>query len=66
MEKAYDKKWFFGQGNWMELDTSEEEQFIEWMRYCYKNDVRENSHGLVTANEFTWENTVNTLMGIKQ
>ena len=63
IEKAIDGKWFFGQGNWLSLDNTEE-QVIEHMRFIYKNRPK-NPRGLETAKQFSWTNSANLLkMGV--
>jgi len=62
-ELAHDGKWFFGQGNWAELDLDEEEQLIEYMRQCYR-DRPDNPAGLETARQFSWDNSANILTGV--
>lgn len=66
-ELAYDKMdglWFRGQGNWAKLDENQEEQMIEYMRICYKENKRGNFEGLKTAANFSWENTAKKLLSI--
>lgn len=53
LELAVDNIWFHGQGNWMNLDFEEEDQIVEYMRFCYKNRPF-NQEGVKTANRFTW------------
>jgi glycosyltransferase involved in cell wall biosynthesis len=60
-EKAYDGKWFHGQGNWAQLTNSCKEQAIEYMRHCH--DVKfANLQGIQTAKNFTWENTTRRIL----
>jgi glycosyltransferase involved in cell wall biosynthesis len=63
LEVAYDGKWFKGQGEWMEIEYDQEEQFIEHMRHCYTS-VRFNKEGLDTARKFTWKNSTEKLLKI--
>lgn len=60
-EKAYDGKWFTGQGDWAVIDYDEEEQIIEYMRKCYR-DRPSNQAGVETAKKFSWEHTVKKLL----
>lgn len=62
-EEAYDGTFFFGGGNWAELDYEEEEQLVEHFRYCYKNRPS-NPNGITTAQNFTWENSAKILREI--
>jgi len=54
LELANDGKWFKGQGSWACIDDIEEESLISHLRYCYDNTLRENLHGVSTAEHFTW------------
>lgn len=66
LEKAHDMMggiWFRGQGNWAELGDEQEEQMINHMRYCYKNQPK-NEEGISTAKEFSWDNSVIKLLEI--
>jgi glycosyltransferase involved in cell wall biosynthesis len=58
VEPAIDNKWFFGQGKWAALTTKQTEQTIEYMRYMYKNNIRDNPSGLKTAQQLSWSNTI--------
>ncbi len=57
LEDAHDKKWFHGQGKWSILGPQQEENLVEHMRYCFKNRIRTNPEGVITANHYTWDNT---------
>lgn len=63
LEDAYDGIWFTGQGQWAEFEDEQEEQLIEYMRYCYK-ERPSNSHGIETAKQFSWANTAKKLKEI--
>lgn len=58
---AKDDKFFNGFGNWANIDDKQIEQTVEHMRYVYKNNIRTNSNGLITAKNLTWENTANII-----
>jgi glycosyltransferase involved in cell wall biosynthesis len=58
---ANDGIWFNGSGNWASIEEKEIDQFIEHMRYVYKNNIRDNSYGLKTANNLSWHNTANII-----
>lgn len=62
-EKAYDGKAFIGQGNWAKIGSNQKDQIIEHMRYCYKNHISTNSHGVETAQKYSWLNSAQTLLG---
>jgi glycosyltransferase involved in cell wall biosynthesis len=55
-EKAHDGIWFHGQGEWAELDYEQEQQLIDYMRYCY-DERPTNEAGIRTAKEYSWEKT---------
>lgn len=46
-----------GIGQWASLDHRQMEQTVEYMRYVYKNNIRNNIAGLQTAQKYTWFNT---------
>jgi glycosyltransferase involved in cell wall biosynthesis len=58
---ANDGIWFNGSGNWASIEEKQIDQFIEHMRYVYKNNIRDNSYGLKTANNLSWHNTANII-----
>lgn len=60
-EPAYDDKWFNGEGNWASLEQKQMDQFSEYMRYVYKNNIRDNNNGLRTAQQLTWDNTADII-----
>jgi len=64
LETAYDGIWFNGQGDWAYIGNSQKDEIIEYMRYCYKNRIRNNKGGLDTAEKFTWANTAKKIIGI--
>ena len=61
LEKAYDNKWFNGEGSWAHIGPKQKESIIEYMRMVYKNDIRSNPNGLETANQFSWNNTTDII-----
>jgi glycosyltransferase involved in cell wall biosynthesis len=61
-EKAFDGKWFNGQGNWAKIGSNQIEQTIEHMRYVYKNKIRSNKLGVLTSQKYSWQNTANALI----
>lgn len=66
LEPAYDGKWFFGEFEFAKFGERQEEQAISHLRNLYQKwkDGQDltNCGGLATAKEFTWENTVNTII----
>lgn len=64
VEPAIDHKWFFGQSNWGKIEDKQIEQTIDYMKYCYNNNINTNHNGLQTAQKLTWANTANAIVGI--
>jgi len=60
-EVANDGKWFHGEGNWAKLGKSQLDQTVESMRFVYKNNVRTNPNGLITAKNYTWDKTASII-----
>ena len=52
--------WFHGQGRWAEISEAQVEQIAEHMRAVHKqkqeNGKIYNSHGIETADKFSWIN----------
>jgi glycosyltransferase involved in cell wall biosynthesis len=63
-EPARDGKWFFGQGEWADIDHDEEEQIIEHMRAAYKEGPVRNVEGIKTAQNLSWAATVEKIQKI--
>ena len=60
-EIANDGKFFQNfDGEWASLDNLFDD-FIDKMRYVYKNQIRENVKGIETANTFNWSETANII-----
>lgn len=57
LTQAKDDKFFDGFGNWADLSDNFYDQAVESMRYVYKNNIRENPNGLITAKNLSWDNT---------
>ena len=62
-EPTFDGKAFQKQGNWAKITHKEKDQIIEYMRHCYKNRIVTNTHGIETAKQFSWKNSVDKIMG---
>lgn len=60
-EPAIDDMWFNGHGNWACITQKQIDQFIDYMRYVYKNNIRDNTNGLKTAINLSWYNTANII-----
>lgn len=61
IEPAFDGLWFNGEGNWAKLGSDELEQTVEYMKYVYNNNIRENPFGVETAKSLTWKNTASII-----
>lgn len=64
VEPAIDGIWFHGDGNWAKIGQSQETQFVEYMRHCYKNRINTNAAGRKTAEQLTWKNTTQQILDI--
>lgn len=68
LESAHDGKWFFGQGNWLNIGEKEKEQGIEYMRTVHTAKGTDypmiNEAGIATGKEFSWANTIDKLSEI--
>jgi glycosyltransferase involved in cell wall biosynthesis len=62
-EKAFDGKWFHGQGCWAKLTEKCKEQAIDYMRSCHKTKIA-NSESINTAKKFTWDNTARRILNV--
>jgi len=60
-ELANDGKWFFGQGNWAKIGEKQIDQFVEHMRFMYKNNPL-SDNWLNQSKKFTWKNSVETFV----
>lgn len=61
-ESAIDNRWFHGTGNWAKIGDNEKDFIIWYMRQMYQNRTKENPAGLATAEQYSWENSANTLV----
>lgn len=61
LERASDGVWFNGQGMWASLGESSKDQIINHMRDIHNKkqsgDLGQNQDGIITATEFSWENS---------
>ena len=53
------QSWFRGLGEWAEIN---EDELAAKMQYVVKNNIRKNEEGLKTAQNFTWEKSIEKLM----
>ncbi len=51
---AHDNKWFFGQGDWAEININD---LIESLRLSFKSGYTINMQGIETSKEFSWKNS---------
>jgi glycosyltransferase involved in cell wall biosynthesis len=62
LESANDGKFFNGEAEWGRLDNSSIEQGVEHMRYVYNNRITTNPQGLITAQNYSWTKTANSII----
>ena len=65
VEPAFDGKWFFRQGNWAKIGDQEIALLAHEMcmfAEMYKGE--QNSQGVETAKQFSWENTANEILKV--
>ncbi len=58
---AIDGKWFYGQFEWANIGTEQKDQFIEHMRYCFRNNIRDNPGYENVISYYNWDNCVDIL-----
>jgi len=67
-ERAFDQKWFFGQGSWAKLGQNQIDQLSNYMwGFHHKrlsNENITNYAGIKTANRFSWANAARTMQGV--
>jgi glycosyltransferase involved in cell wall biosynthesis len=67
MEKCYDGKWFFGDGQWLKWEKEETDSLVEHMRTIHKRkqsgELQVNAEGVETSKEFSWEICAKKLLG---
>lgn len=61
---AFDGKWFFGQGNWADINSDTIDKITEQMIDFHLNKSFNyyNSNGVATAEKFSWENTAKEII----
>jgi glycosyltransferase involved in cell wall biosynthesis len=57
LESAFDNKAFRNQGSWAKISHKEKDNFIDFMRFVYKNRINTNAEGIKTAQTYTWSHT---------
>jgi glycosyltransferase involved in cell wall biosynthesis len=65
VEPAFDGKWFFGQGNWAEINTLEINALAHKMletHYLLRSEDCRNETGIETAKRFSWQNTAREII----
>ena len=65
-EKAFDGKWFLGQGNWAKITQEAKDQAVKHMRNVYdkhqNNALDTNTAGIETSKIFSWENSARKII----
>lgn len=61
LELAFDNKAFKNQGYWAKIGSDQKDQFIEHMRFSYKNRISHNEQGIKTATQYSWTNSANII-----
>lgn len=56
LEQAFDGIWFHGTGNWAKIGDNQIDQFVEYMRFCYKTRMNINPNGRSRAEALDWKN----------
>ena len=59
---AQDGKFFQGQANWAKIGQKQIDQMVEYMRYLYSNNIRNNPNGVKTGQRFSWSNTADKII----
>jgi len=65
VEPAFDSKWFFGQGNWAEINIPEINGLAHKMletHYLLRSEGCRNEEGIKTAKKFSWQNTAREII----
>ena len=63
VEPAFDNKWFFGQGNWAKIDSTEVEMLTKLMeRFIKLSKGKVNTTGIETAKKLSWQNTAKEII----
>jgi hypothetical protein len=69
-ETAFDGVWFFGQGDWLNIDDASKDGIVAQMQWIHQRkqsgDNLFNQAGVETAKKFTWKNTAETLLRVIQ
>lgn len=62
-EDAFDGKWFYGNGQWAEIENLQVDEFVGCLRFIHKNKAKtQNDEGIDTAKRFSWKNSTELLM----
>lgn len=66
LELAQDGIWFHGQGLWAEIKEKQKDQLINYMKQIHNSKkssgLLTNDNGVITAREYTWENSAKKLL----
>lgn len=65
-EKAFDGKWFLGDGNWAKIDDTAFNTFADHMRRIHKmkqsHSLERNNNGIQTAERFSWDESARKIL----
>lgn len=65
-EKAFDGKWFFGNGNWAKITDKSKRQAIEHMQNIHSKNQNQtleiNEAGIKTSDQFSWKNSARKMV----
>lgn len=62
LELANDGKWFHGTGKWAKLAQNQLDQAVHYLKHVYTNRIDSNPNGVITANKYSWNNTVDIIL----
>lgn len=62
LEDANDGLWFKGFGQWAKIGDSQKDQIINYMKYVYSNNIKQNPGGVETSEQFSWKNSADKLL----
>lgn len=62
MEVCSDGVWFHGEGEWARLDEPQIDQFVEYMRKCYRSSYKMNIKGRQDMEERSWDKTAQSIL----
>ena len=51
-------------GRWAKIEDKDVDKLAEYMSHVYKQDIRENANGIITAKEYSWHNSASIIQEI--